>query len=244
MVTHVKNVSKDEVADWAALYANMIGFNHLDKTWVISQMESMTDSLGSQKDCVIQLFVAPRVTLSSMEIHIEGPAKFLRLALSLVDLRKELINTWRVVLFLHKIKTNNHVRVFGYIEVSIDLTLHMVFTQLLQTASNDFHCEQWEHLSDLMLDSLENRNLTLKINRTLLIKDAAENMFPLDNCDHLLDQIFGGPVQDHLEKSGVVVQFKCHVEFWLEVFPDLVGLLVLEALFQGDGLRKVGIKSS
>lgn len=81
----------------------------------------------------------------------------------------------------------------------------MLFSKMLETATNDFHGEQWEHLSNGILNSFENCELSFKRKNTILVKDTAENVLPLNDGDDLLNQVLGSPIEHHLKEFGVVV---------------------------------------
>jgi len=81
MASQIKSVSKDKVADWAALDANVFLFNKFHQIWVEGKMETMTNSLCSEQNSVVKLCVGFIVSFSAMKIKRE----FLSHSFSFVD---------------------------------------------------------------------------------------------------------------------------------------------------------------
>ena len=141
VVPHIQHVAQNEVANWAALYTYLLGLNHLNQAGMVRQVEAMTDSFWSQQHGIVQFLVAAGVALACVQVQVELASELLRLALSLVNERQEISQGWGCILFLDHIKAYDHVGVFGWLEVSINLTLAVVFSNSFETAADNFHGE-------------------------------------------------------------------------------------------------------
>jgi len=118
----------------------------------------------------------------------------------------------------------------------------MILSNNFESTSDNLHLENWESLSQKFLDSLKDGDLLLETEWSILIKDHTEDMFPLDDCNALLDHVTAHSVKNHLEELIIVVKFKCHHELWLEVLPDLVVLLSLSAFLKNYRILQVFVK--
>ena len=83
----------------------------------------------------------------------------------------------------------------------------MLFTKSFQATCDDLHGEQWEKLSNLVLNSLENCELPIEGEDSILIEDHSKDVPPLNHRNNLLHHVFGRSVEDHLEKASIVVKF-------------------------------------
>ena len=88
----------------------------------------------------------------------------------------------------------------------IYLRLNMRFAESFQTARDNFHLEQRKHFLNCILHVFEYRYFLLDRQRAVFVKDASENVLPLNDGTCLFNDVLCCPVENHFEKLGVVVQ--------------------------------------
>lgn len=69
MTSQVKNVSEYKVGNWTDLQADFSFLNQFNEVWVESKMESVTDSLGSKKNGVVELSVLLIIGLTNVQVN-------------------------------------------------------------------------------------------------------------------------------------------------------------------------------
>lgn len=167
----------------------------------------MANSLGVQEDGVVRLVVLPRVALSTMEVDVEGLAHGLSFGLGFVHLGHKVVDFRGEIFLIYHIEANDHICVLFGFKSSINLHLDVIFSNNFEAANNNSHFEQWDCVSNLSLDFVENFTLTFDSNWPIFVENHAENVFPFDNRDALLDHIFGNSVQNHFEKRSIIIKF-------------------------------------
>ena len=128
VATQVQHVSKQKVWHWAAFDAYLFLLYNFLELWVVSQVKSMTDSLGVQQNSIIKLIIGSWVALSAMEVHIKSGPHGLRLGFGLINLGHEKVYLWRKILLIDHVKSNDHISIIFGFESSIDLHLNVVFS--------------------------------------------------------------------------------------------------------------------
>ena len=234
MVSQVQAVAKDEVGHWAALDTDVSSLYFLDEGRTPHYVEAVAYSLGADQNGIIDLSVVFRIRLSSVAVDVERLVFVLSLCFGIVDLREELLNRRSEVLFLDHVETNAHVSELLALKHSIDGGLNLLFGhrwwKTLQTARDDLHLEEREHVLDGLLDSFKDGYFLLYADGTILIEDHAKDMLPLDHSHHLLHEVLADSIQDRLKELRIVVQIHRQVELGLESLPDLVRFLSVDGL--------------
>lgn len=101
----------------------------------------------------------------------------------------------------------------------------MVSAEKLEAASNDADSEKRVTRLQLLEAFVEYLDLFGQGYRvSLVIKETAEDVAVLNNCDHLLDEFTRYPVENALEEALIVVQLEAEGELVLEAVPDQVVL--------------------
>ena len=67
MVSQIQTIAKYEVRNWATFNANIIILQGLEQVRTPCYIETMTDSLCTQEQCIIDLFAVTTVTLTGMD---------------------------------------------------------------------------------------------------------------------------------------------------------------------------------
>ena len=131
VVSHVKAVAEHEVRHRATLDAHIVELERLKQSRSPSDVEAVTDPLGSAKNCIINLLAILTIALSSVHVAVERVASVDCLRLGLIDLRQELFDRPRKVLLLDHVEAGNQVRAdLLALKHSIDLALDMAFGHL------------------------------------------------------------------------------------------------------------------
>jgi len=121
VISHVEYVTENEIAYRTAFNANFILLDHAHQSWMICQMETVTNSFGTKQNGIIQLLVLSRVALSCVKVQIEGNIQFFCFLLGCVYLRHEITNRQAKVFFLNHVEPDDHVGVLLCLEVFVDL---------------------------------------------------------------------------------------------------------------------------
>jgi len=104
MNAQVIGVPKDAVRNRAALDADVLVFDHLEKLRMKGQVEPVADSLGAKEDGVVKLGVFATVALAGVQVEVEISAQ---LGLRFVHLSQELVTTRVVILFIDHVKAGD-----------------------------------------------------------------------------------------------------------------------------------------
>ena len=138
MCPKIVDITKYLVARWAALDANFLLFNDVHQLWMQGQVESMTDSLTTQENGIIELGVIPRQTLTCMKIDVPVGAHLL---LGLHHHLKELFDLEVVIFFVDHVEALHHIIVAFGVYDAVEHRLDVGFADNLESAVDDLHLE-------------------------------------------------------------------------------------------------------
>ncbi len=65
MASEIEHITKNQVADGAALDADFAFLNNFSEDWMHRELESMPNSLRIKQDCIVQVLIVLEVGLSS-----------------------------------------------------------------------------------------------------------------------------------------------------------------------------------
>jgi len=220
MTSEVQSVSQDQVAHWAALNTDLLFFHELLQVWVKCQVETVTYSLGSQQNGIVQVLISSINRFSSVENDREWSIIF-----HFVKHHTQEVLHWRAEILLI-----DHVETYDHSRIILECFTHIIYgllavrlSQYLQSADNKLKLEKWVVTLHLFLDTFEDGNLRGDTNLlALVIDDHTENVSQLQDENLLLDEDAAHFEQDLLEKLIIVVEIASQQEFWLEGSPDRV----------------------
>jgi len=212
---------------------------------VICKSEAVTNSLGVKENSIIELLIVSVCTFTAVKENWEFDSQFSCLGTSLKNLRQKVVDLRGEVLLVNHVKSDYHIRVLFAFKEGVDLTLYVLLTNNLQATCNNFHLKEWVQNLKLLLDLHKDTQFPFKGNRTIFIKNHSKYLLPFDHCNHLLDQAHADLIENSFKEVGVVIQFQCHHEFWLEILPDIVALLRRNRAFsEQDEIVEIAIKLS
>lgn len=192
MGSQVKLVGQHEVGDRTALNADLPLLHDLNELWVVCKVESVTNSLGSKQDGVVQLLVILHVRLSAVKEQRELDTQRGSFSLSFKELRQEFLDSWSKVFLANHIVADDHIFVLIKrlsIEIGINLSLNVILTEDFETTSDNLELEKRETLLKSLDDSVKESQLSSHVQWTILIKDASKDVFDFNNCHHLSSKL-------------------------------------------------------
>lgn len=71
MGPQIQNVSQHKVRHGTTLDANVSLFHFFLELWVVSEVEPVSNSFGSEDDCIVKLLIVAGVALAAVEVDVE-----------------------------------------------------------------------------------------------------------------------------------------------------------------------------
>ena len=203
---HVVNVAEDFVRYRARLYADVLLLDPLYQVGPQRQAKPMADTLAPEQNSVKELRVFPTVALSSVQVQLEAITK---LHFHSHDLVEEVVDGRVVVFFVDHVEASDQVGIRVGLEDVVKLRLDVVPSEYLEAANDKSHSKKGEAELDLLDAVLKDGQLFTKWNfGTIVVKEAAEDVFVLDHSHALVHEITSDSVQDSLEEALIVVELE------------------------------------